>query len=68
MGKKVLLASFKRRFLEGDLALIEGNRGVFDGIDAQGTYSTAQLAKWLKAPVVLILDFTKATRAVAAMI
>ncbi len=68
MGKKVLLTSFKKRFLEGDLALIEGNRGIFDGIDAQGTYSTAQLAKWLKTPVVLILDCTKATRTVAAMI
>lgn len=68
MGKKTLLASFKKRFLEGDLALIEGNRGIFDGLDAQGTYSTAQLAKWLKAPVVLILDCTKATRTVAAMI
>ncbi len=68
MGKKTLLSSFKKRFLEGDLALIEGNRGIFDGIDAQGTYSTAQLAKWLRVPVVLILDCTKATRTVAAMV
>jgi cobyrinic acid a,c-diamide synthase len=68
MGKRALTASFKRRSQEGDLCLIEGNRGVFDGIDARGTYSTAQLAKWLEAPVILIVDCTKATRTVAAMV
>jgi cobyrinic acid a,c-diamide synthase len=68
MGKRSLLASFKRRAREGELSVIEGNRGVFDGIDARGTYSTAQLAKWLEAPVILIVDCTKTTRTVAAMI
>jgi cobyrinic acid a,c-diamide synthase len=68
MGKRALLASFKRRSQEGALSLIEGNRGVFDGLDARGTYSTAQMAKWLQAPVVLIVDCTKTTRTVAAMI
>ena len=68
MGKRALVASFKRRSQEGALSLIEGNRGVFDGIDSRGTYSTAQLAKWLQAPVILIVDCTKTTRTVAAMI
>ena len=68
MGKRSLVASFKRRSREGELSVIEGNRGVFDGIDARGTYSTAQLAKWLEAPVILIVDCTKTTRTVAAMI
>jgi cobyrinic acid a,c-diamide synthase len=27
------------------VALIEGNRGLFDGVDVEGTYSTAELAK-----------------------
>jgi cobyrinic acid a,c-diamide synthase len=51
-----------------DVALVEGNRGLYDGLDAQGTHSTAELAKLLRAPVVLVVDVTKTTRTVAAMI
>ena len=51
-----------------DLALIEGNRGLFDGFDAAGTHSTAELAKRLGAPVILVVDVTKTTRTVAAMV
>ena len=50
------------------IAVIEGNRGLYDGMDHKGTYSTAELAKLLKAPVVLIIDCTKATSTVAAMV
>jgi cobyrinic acid a,c-diamide synthase len=59
--------SFFRRALEGGICLIEGNRGLYDGVDAQGRHSTAELAKLLKAPVVLILDCDKVTRTAAAM-
>ncbi len=51
-----------------DLGVIEGNRGLYDGIDPAGTYSTAELAKLLGAPVVLVADCTKSTRTVAAMV
>ncbi|MHC4695459.1 MAG: cobyrinate a,c-diamide synthase [Planctomycetota bacterium] len=51
-----------------DVAVIEGNRGLFDGMDAQGTYSTAELAKLLQSPVVLAVDCTKSTRTVAAAV
>ena len=50
------------------IALIEGNRGLFDGVDVEGTYSTAELAKLLKTPVIIIVDCTKATNTIAAMI
>lgn len=49
-------------------AVIEGNRGLFDGIDLDGTTSTAELAKLLHAPVVLCLDCTKTTRTMAAVV
>jgi cobyrinic acid a,c-diamide synthase len=52
----------------GAVAVIEGNRGLFDGVDARGTFSTAELAKLLGAPVVLVVDCTKATRTVAALV
>jgi cobyrinic acid a,c-diamide synthase len=51
-----------------DLAVIEGNRGLFDGVDAQGSYSTAALSVLLAAPVLLVVDAAKATRTVAAMV
>lgn len=63
-----VLDSFLNHSESGDLALIEGNRGIFDGTDLSGTTSTAELAKLLKAPVVLCLDCTKATRTVAAVV
>ena len=50
------------------IALIEGNRGLFDGVDDSGTYSTAELAKLLKTPVIIIVDCTKATNTIAAMV
>ncbi|MBI5408168.1 MAG: cobyrinate a,c-diamide synthase [Nitrospirae bacterium] len=50
------------------IAVIEGNRGLYDGVDHKGTYSTAELAKLLKAPVIIIVDCTKATNTIAAMI
>lgn len=48
--------------------LIEGNRGLFDGAGAQGTHSTAELAKAIDAPVVLVIGVTKTTRTVAALV
>jgi cobyrinic acid a,c-diamide synthase len=50
------------------IAIIEGNRGLFDGVDVEGTYSTAELAKLLKTPVIIIVDCTKATNTIAAMV
>jgi len=51
-----------------DIALIEGNRGLFDGMDAAGTHSTAALAKLTATPVILVIDATKVTRTVAALV
>jgi cobyrinic acid a,c-diamide synthase len=41
---------------------------LFDGMNARGAYSTAELAKLLQAPVLLSVDCTKATRTVAALV
>ena len=51
-----------------DIAVIEGNRGLFDGLDAQGTHSTAELAKRIRAPLVLVIDVSKSTRTIAALV
>jgi cobyrinic acid a,c-diamide synthase len=66
--KAIVRASFLSRSRGKDAAIVEGNRGIFDGVDADGSYSTAELAKLLAAPVVLILDVTKMTRTAAAIV
>jgi len=53
---------------EGDISVIEGNRGLYDGMDIEGTVATSELAKLLKCPVILVVDCTKITRSVAAII
>lgn len=56
------------RDLSPDLAVIEGNRGLYDGRDLMGTCSTAQVALALGAPVVLAVNCTKMTRTTAAIV
>lgn len=51
-----------------DLALVEGNRGLFDGLDLDGSCSTAEVSRILRAPLILVLDCTKMTRTVAALV
>ena len=68
MDARTIRASFARHLSDSGLAIIEGNRGLFDGVDASGGYSTAELARILDLPVVLVVDCTKTTRTVAAMV
>ncbi len=65
---EIVRASFVRRSLGRDISVVEGNRGIFDGVDAEGSYSTAELAKLIKSPVILIVDATKVTRTAAALV
>jgi cobyrinic acid a,c-diamide synthase len=53
---------------ETDVAVIEGNRGIYDCIDTHGETSTAELAKLLGMPILLIIDGTKTTRTMAAVV
>lgn len=51
-----------------DICVVEGNRGLYDAIDLDGATSTAELAKLLDLPVLLVLDCTKSTRTMAALL
>ncbi len=64
---KILNSFFSHASLS-DIAVIEGNRGLYDGIDIAGSTSTAELAKLLNCPVIMCLDCTKTTRTVAAVV
>ncbi len=68
MGPEKAAKLFRTHVLPNGLNLIEGNRGLFDGLDAYGTHSTAQLAKLLDAPVLLVVNATKVTHTVAALV
>jgi len=63
-----ILQSFLSHSRKDGISVIEGNRGLYDGIDIHGSTSTAELAKLLKAPVVLCIDCTKSTRTMAAAV
>jgi len=63
-----IIQSFQNHSSDTDLALVEGNRGVYDCIDTGGETSTAELAKLLDLPLILCIDATKTTRTVAAMV
>jgi cobyrinic acid a,c-diamide synthase len=63
-----ILQSFYSHSIKDGISVIEGNRGLYDGTDIHGRTSTAELAKLLKAPVVLCIDCTKSTRTMAAAV
>jgi cobyrinic acid a,c-diamide synthase len=65
---EAVYARFVQQAADSDIAVIEGNRGLFDGLDARGTHSTAALARLLCTPVVLVVSAVKATRTIAAQV
>ena len=68
MGFNQVKKSFLKNADKNDINIIEGNRGLFDGVDSKGTHSTAELAKLLKSPVIIIQNISKVTRTAAAFI
>lgn len=68
MTEEEIRESFLIHSSGADISLIEGNRGLYDGLDINGCCSTAELGKMLKAPVILIADVTMSTRTIAAVI
>ena len=60
--------SVASRAAGADLALIEGNKGLHDGVDLEGKDSSAALAKITAAPVILVIDTLGMTRGVAPLV
>ena len=68
MNRDEIAASFARHAGNADLALIEGNKGLYDGLDLHGSNSNAALAALLGAPVILVIDARGMTRGIAPLI
>ncbi len=63
-----ILGLYARAYGDADIALIEGNKGLHDGVDPHGADSSAALAKLLRAPVVLIVDTLGMARGIAPLL
>lgn len=63
-----IVAAFRRHAAGADVALVEGNKGLYDGLALDGSNSNAALAKTLGLPVVLVLDARGMTRGIAPLI
>src|SRR6266545_6621092 len=65
-------AALVRCFAEGgrgaDVALVEGNKGLYDGLALDGSNSNAAVARMLGLPVVLVIDARGMTRGIAPLI
>lgn len=68
MSRGAVRAAFARESQGSDLALIEGNVGLFDSTDVRGWGSNAELAKLLGTGVVLVLDCQGMARGVAPLL
>ena len=68
MNRDAVAATFARAAAGADIAVIEGMMGLFDSATPTGDEgSTAQIAKWLDAPVVLVTDASGVARTIAAV-
>ncbi|NOU08481.1 MAG: cobyrinate a,c-diamide synthase [Nitrospira sp.] len=68
MGREAVLTTFARASQGADIALLEGVMGLFDGASPTGEAgSTAEVAKWLQAPVLLVCDAGGMARSIAAL-
>jgi cobyrinic acid a,c-diamide synthase len=68
MTRDEIIALFIKKTIGADVCLIEGNKGLYDGMDLEGVDSNAALAKLLGTPVVLVLDAVGVTRGIAPLI
>ena len=68
MGEEAVRSTFERVAAGADVAIIEGMMGLFDGASATSdTGSSAEIAKWLRAPVVLVIDASAIARSIAPL-
>ncbi len=68
MGRDEILRTFATHARGADISLIEGNKGLYDGLSLDGSNSNAALATLLDAPVVLVIDARGMTRGIAPLI
>jgi len=68
MGAEEIRVQVARRMRGATLGIIEGNKGLYDGLDLHGSNSNAAMAALLGTPVVLVIDARGMTRGIAPLI
>lgn len=68
MERQSIRHTFIRHAENADIAVIEGAMGLFDGVDLRGSGSSAEVAKIVQAPVLLVVNCSRMTRSVAATV
>ena len=68
MARDEILDTYYRHIQSANVGIIEGNKGLYDGLDLDGSNSNAALAKLLDVPIILIIDARGMTRGVAPLI
>lgn len=68
MTSERIVACFADHAAQADISIVEGNKGLYDGLALDGSNSNAALAQLLGLPVVLVLDARGMTRGVAPLI
>jgi cobyrinic acid a,c-diamide synthase len=66
MERDDVISTFVRN--SSDINLVEGNKGLYDGLALDGSNSNAALANLLDLPVVLVIDARGMTRGIAPLI
>ncbi len=67
-GKTETIRDFERRSANADISIIEGNKGLYDGLDLDGSNSNAALASALQTPVILVIDARGTMRGIAPLL
>jgi cobyrinic acid a,c-diamide synthase len=67
-GKEETVRDFLRRSGDADISIIEGNKGLHDGLDLDGSNSNAALASALQSPVILVVDSRGTMRGIAPLL
>ena len=68
MSDAEIIEKFNQHSQGVDISIIEGNKGLYDGLKVDGSDSNAAIAKLLKTPVVLVIDTRGVTRGVAPLL
>jgi cobyrinic acid a,c-diamide synthase len=68
MSRDEIETLFGQYLSVSDIGLIEGNKGLYDGVALDGSDSNAALAVMLHAPVILVIDVNGITRGIAPLL
>ena len=63
-----IIALYRQYTSQSDIAIIEGNKGLYDGMSTTGGDANADMAKLLDTSVILVIDATGITRGVAPLL